>query len=169
MATSRSEYEVALKQAEAELASHDARGEALRAAVEALKGLVAAAPAKRAPARKPARRKPVKRKVVKRKAKARARRPRKSAGAGHPEVAANHYRGLGPTKAYDKFVSEFGDKYSVPQIRDALIMGGVKSSSPTSLATGIHSVRRRRGLAAKAAAKAAKKADAKGSQGKAKS
>ena len=82
MATSRSEYEVALKQAEAELASHDARGEALRAAVEALKGLVAAAPAKRAPARKPARRKAAKKKVVKRKAKARVKRPRKSAGAG---------------------------------------------------------------------------------------
>ena len=160
MATSRREYEVALKQAEAELASHDARGAALRAAVEALKELVAAAPATRAPARKPVRRrKPVKRKVVRRKAKA----PAKSAGAGHPEVPTNHYRGMGPTKAYDKFVNEFGDKYTVPQIRDALIMGGVKSSSPTSLSTGIHSVRRRRGITAKAA----KKAEAKGSQGKA--
>lgn len=176
MATSRKQYEVALKQAEAELASHDARGEALRAAVEALKGLVAAAaPAKRAPARKPVRRrKPVKRKVVRRKAKAPAKRRRKSAGAGHPEVPANHYRGLGPTKAYDKFVKEFGDKYAVPQIRDALLMGGVKSSSPTSLSTGIHSVRRRRATAAKATAKTAKaakakKAEAKGSQGKTKS
>lgn len=164
MATSRREYEVALKQAEAELASHDARGAALRAAVEALKELVAAAPATRAPARKPVRRrKPVKRKVVRRKAKAPAKKRRKSAGAGHPEVPTNHYRGMGPTKAYDKFVNEFGDKYTVPQIRDALIMGGVKSSSPTSLSTGIHSVRRRRGITAKAA----KKAEAKGSQGKA--
>ena len=147
MATPRSEYEVALKHAEGELANHEARGEALRAAVDALKGLLASAPAP-TPA-KPRRRKAAKRKVVRRKPKAAVkRRRRKSAGAGHPKVAADHYKGLGPVKAYDKFVAEFGDDYSVPQVRDALLMGSVKSSSRTSLATSIYSVRRRRAMAA---------------------
>ena len=149
MATSRSEYEGALKQAEAELANHEARGDALRAAVGALKGLLASEPAPAPVPAKPRRRKAAKRKVVRRKPKAAVKRKRrKSAGAGHPKVAADHYKGLGPVKAYDKFVDEFGDDYSVPQVRDALLMGSVKSSSPTSLATSIYSVRRRRAMAA---------------------
>ena len=149
MATPRSEYEVALKHAEGELANHEARGDALRAAVDALKGLLASEPAPAPAPAKPRRRKAAKRKVVRRKPKAAVKRKRrKSAGAGHPKVAADHYKGLGPVKAYDKFVAEFGDDYSVPQVRDALLMGSVKSSSPTSLATSIYSVRRRRAMAA---------------------
>ena len=188
MATSRKQYEVALKQAEAELASHQKRGSTLQAAVDALRELLASAPA---PARRkpPTRRKPVKRKPAKRKArkpkaaakpKAKATVMRKGrkrasrAGAEHPQVASGHYAGLGPTLAYDKFVKEFGDSYTVPQIRDTLIMGGVKSTSRTSLSTGIYSVRRRRGLAPaksarkstkKPAAKAAKKAKAPAASG----
>ena len=127
-AEAKRNYRVALKQAEVELAAHEQRGMALRGAVDGLKTLLAAqAPAKRG--RKGA---PVKR-----------RRRRKSAGAGHPEVPADTFRGMGPTAAYRKFLTMYGTAYSVPQIRDALIQGGVRSSSPTSLLTGLHSVRRR--------------------------
>ncbi len=127
-AASRRNYRVALKQAEADLATHAQRGEALRAAVEGLKSLLAAD----SPATRVQRRGPVKR-----------RRRRKSAGAGHPEVPANTFKGMGPTAAYRKFLTMYGSGWSVPQIRDALIQGGVSSSSPTSLLTGLHSVRRR--------------------------
>ncbi|MDE2975462.1 MAG: hypothetical protein OXU64_12220 [Gemmatimonadota bacterium] len=134
-AAAKRNYRVALKQAEAELAAHEQRGEALRTAVDGLRTLLAArAPAKPAkPAKKP----------VQKKAPAKRRRRRKSAGAGHPEVPADTFKGMGPTAAYRKFLTMYGGSYSVPQIRDALIQGGVKSSSPTSLLTGLHSVRRR--------------------------
>ena len=56
---------------------------------------------------------------------------------------SDHYRGMGPTAAYRKFVSEFGDKYTVTQIRNSLIEGGVEAKSNTSLLTGLHAVRRR--------------------------
>jgi len=127
-AAAKRNYRVALKQAEAELAAHEQRGEALRAAVDGLKNLLGA----RGPAKAVQKRGPVKR-----------RRRRKSAGAGHPEVPADTFRGMGPTAAYRKFLTMYGSGYSVPQIRDALIQGGVRSSSPTSLLTGLHSVRRR--------------------------
>ena len=152
-------YQAALQQAEAELAAHEQRGQALRNAVESLKALLdldSAKPAPKKPARAPAKRKPgrpkKKRKVV------RLRKPRRSAGAGHPPVASDHYTGLGPTAAYRKFIAEFGlDTYTVPQIRDALVAGGVESKSSTSLLTGLHSVRRRDRVKAEAeaAAKAA--------------
>ena len=78
---------------------------------------------------------------------------RRSAGAGHPQVPAGHYAGLGVTAAYRKFVSEFGaSAYSVPQIRDALVQGGVRATSRAALLTGLHSVRRRDRLAAEKAA-----------------
>jgi len=78
---------------------------------------------------------------------------RRSAGAGHPEVPADHYAGLGVTAAYRKFVGEFGAAtYSVPQIRDALLQGGVRTTSPGNVLTGLHSVRRRDRLAAEKAA-----------------
>lgn len=177
MATPRKDYEAALKQAEAELANHQERGVALQAAVDALRELLAAAPApaRRKPARRKAtRRKPAKRKAAKpRAAKSRAaakpkakatvmRKTRKSPSAGLPQVAADHYKGLGPTTAYDKFVAEFGDGYSVPQIRDTLMSGGVNSKSATSLATGIYSVRRRRGIGTKPARKTKASAASKG-------
>lgn len=129
-AEAKRNYRVAMKQAEAELAAHEQRGEALRAAVEGLKTLLAGA----APVKPARRRAPVK---VKR------RRRRKSAGAGHPEVQADTFKGMGPTAAYRKFLTMYGSGYTVPQIRDALLQGGVRSSSPTSLLTGLHSVRRR--------------------------
>ena len=135
-AEARRNYRTALKQAEAELAAHEKRGEALRSAVEGLKNLLEG-PSK--PGRKPGRkpgpkpgRKP-----------GRPRKRRKSAGAGHPEVPRGTFQGMGPTAAYRKFIEMYGDSYSVPQIRDALVQGGVRSSSATSLLTGIHSVRRR--------------------------
>lgn len=85
----------------------------------------------------------------------RTRRRRSSAGAGHPEVAPDEFRGMGPTDAYRKFVATYGDSYSVPQIRDALVSGGVNSASRTSLATGLHAVRRRDRIKAEAAKKEA--------------
>ena len=131
-AESRRDYRTALKHAEAELANHEKRGDALRATIDALKNLLGvgqtAAPA-------PTPKTPVVRK--------KPRKRRKSAGAGHPEVPRGTFKGMGPTYAYRKFVSIYGTGYSVPQIRDALVQGGVESKSSTSLLTGLHSVRRR--------------------------
>lgn len=138
----RSSYEAALKQAEAELADHDRRGEALRNTVASLRSLLALGAAE--PAAKPAAKRAPRKAGKPRGAPVkRLRKPRRSAGAGHPEVGANHYGGMGPTAAYRKFIAEFGDSYTVPQIRDALVAGGVRSKSATSLLTGLHSVRRR--------------------------
>lgn len=91
----------------------------------------------------------------------RPRRRRSSAGTGHPEVAPDEFRGMGPTDAYRKFVATYGDSYSVPQIRDALVSGGVNSASRTSLATGLHAVRRRDRIKAEAAKKEAEELAAK--------
>ncbi len=135
-AEAKSNYRVALKQAEAELAAHEQRGEALRTAVYGLKTLLAdEVPASQARKRAPVRR----------------RRRRKSAGAGHPEVPPGTFRGMGPTAAYRKFLTMYGDGYSMPQIRDALVQGGVRSDSPNALLTGLHSVRRRDRLKEEAA------------------
>ena len=135
-ADARRNYRVALSQAEAELVAHQQRGDALLATVEGLRNLLAVRGPARV-ARKPA-------------AAKRPRRRRRSAGAGHPEVPAGTFKGTGPTAAYRRFIEMYGDAYTVPQIRDALIQGGVRSSSATSLLTGIHSVRRRDRLKAEA-------------------
>ena len=145
-ATSRRHFRAALKQAEADLAAHERNGEALRNAVSALQQLLGAGTVAPKPRRK--------------KAKPRKRPGPKRSGAGHPDVPANTYRGMGPSVAYRKFVADYGDGYTAPQIRDALVQGGVKSASESSLLTGIHAVRRRDLAKAKAAAKAAKKAAA---------
>ena len=147
-ATSRRHFRAALKQAEADLAAHERNGEALRNTVSALQQLLGAG----APAPKP--------KPRRKKAKPRKRPGPKRSGAGHPDVPAHTYRGMGPSVAYRKFVADYGDGYTAPQIRDALVQGGVKSASESSLLTGIHAVRRRDLAKAKAAAKAAKKAAA---------
>lgn len=137
-ATTRNNYQAALKQAEAELASHAERGEALKRTIVALRNLLAlggtapAAPAAAAPVRK---RKP-RRKIIK---------------GNHPPIPAGHFKGMGPTAAYRKFVAEFGMDHPVPSIRDALLAGGVRTKSSTSLLTGLHSVRRRDAMKAKAA------------------
>ena len=150
-AATRGSYQAALKQAETELASHEARGEALRRTVEALRNLLAlgaeapAAPAKPAPVRK---RKP-RRRIIK---------------GNHPPIPSGHYKGLGPTAAYRKFAAEFGIDHPVPSIRDALLAGGVRTKSSTSLLTGLHSVRRRDAMKAKAA-EAAKAAAADAREG----
>lgn len=138
-ATSRRHFRAALKQAEADLAAHERSGEALRNAVSALQQLLA--PAAPKPRRK--------------KAKPRKRPGPKRSGAGHPDVPADTYQGMGPSVAYRKFVADYGDGYTAPQIRDALVQGGVKSASESSLLTGIHAVRRRDLAKAKAAAKKA--------------
>lgn len=152
-AKTRNDYRTALKQAEAELANHEKRGEALRNTIAGLKTLLGvdrkAAP-RAAPKRAPVRKK---------------KRRRKSAGAGHPDVPAGTFRGMGPTYAYRKFVKIYGEGYTVPQIRDALVQGGVRSKSRTSLLTGLHSVRRRDRLKAEAAAREAAEAKAESAGG----
>ena len=141
-AQSRRHYRTALKQAEVQLAEHEKSGEALRSTVDALKQLLGVGAA----------RKPVAKK--KRKKRATGRRPgRKRAGAGHPDVPTDAFLGMGPSSAYRKFVAQYGDGYTVPQIRDALVQGGVKSATDSSLLSGIHSVRRRDRVKAQAAAK----------------
>ncbi len=132
-ATTRASYEAALKKAEAELTAHEERGTALRSTVEALKNLLALQPA--APAA------PKKRAVRKRKKQVRRRRT--VGTSDHPPVPADFFKGMGPTPAYRKFVEEFGADFPVPTIRDTLLAGGVKTTSPTSLLTGLHSIRRR--------------------------
>jgi len=134
-AATKKSYETALTKAEAELANHEQRGEALRQTVNALKGLLALSPAKAPPAK---RRAPVRRKKRKRKA------------TNHPPIPSGLFRGMGPTAAYRKFVARFGADHPVPAIRDALLAGGVRTKSATSLLTGIHSVRRRDAMKAKA-------------------
>lgn len=152
-ARTRNDYRTALKQAEAELANHEKRGEALRNTIAGLKTLLGVD-------RKPASKAAPKRAPVRKR-----RKRRKSAGAGHPDVPAGTFKGMGPTFAYRKFISIYGDGYTVPQIRDALVQGGVRSKSKTSLLTGLHSVRRRDRLKAEAAARAAADADAESSGG----
>lgn len=104
---------------------------------------------------------PVARVAPARRRQVRRRGRRSNAGAGHPEVASDEFKGMGPTDAYRKFIATYGDKYTVPQIRDALLMGGVSSATRTSLLTGLHSVRRRDRLKAEAEQK---KADAAAAQ-----
>lgn len=152
-ARTRSDYRTALQQAEAELANHEKRGEALRNTIAGLKTLLGVD------------RKPVTRAAPKRAPVRKKRKRRKSAGAGHPDVPAGTFRGMGPTFAYRKFVKIYGEGYTVPQIRDALVQGGVKSKSRTSLLTGLHSVRRRDRLKAEAAAQAASEASAESAGG----
>lgn len=152
-ARTRNDYRTALKQAEAELANHEKRGEALRNTIAGLKTLLGVD-------RKPAPRPAPKRAPVRKK-----RKRRKSAGAGHPDVPAGTFKGMGPTYAYRKFVKIYGEGYTVPQIRDALVQGGVKSKSRTSLLTGLHSVRRRDRLKAEADAQAASEASAESAGG----
>lgn len=153
-AKARNDYRMALKQAETELANHEKRGEALRNTIAGLKSLLGVE--RKAPAPAPAPAKPAR---VRKK-----RKRRKSAGAGHPDVPAGTFKGMGPTFGYRKFVQIYGDGYTVPQIRDALVQGGVESKSRASLLTGLHSVRRRDRLKAEAearreAAQAASKSD----------
>lgn len=146
-AQARNDYRTALRQAEAELANHEKRGDTLRNTIAGLKTLLGVerkAAAKAAPAKKA----PAKKTRVKKK-----RKRRKSAGAGHPDVPAGTFKGMGPTFAYRKFVQIYGDGYTVPQIRDALVQGGVESKSRASLLTGLHSVRRRDRLKAEAEAR----------------
>ncbi len=136
-AVTRSNFQAALKQAEDELALHAERGEALKRTIMALRNLLALGretPARAASA--PARRRKPRRRVIK---------------GNHPPIPAGHFKGLGPTAGYRKFVAEFGMDHPVPSIRDALLAGGVRTKSSTSLLTGLHSVRRRDAMKAKAA------------------
>ncbi len=140
--TTRASYEAALKRAEAELAGQDERGKALRNTVDALKALLALEPA-------PA---PKKRRTVRKRKKPGRRRT--VGTSNHPPVPRNFFAGLGPTYAYRKFVAEFGADHPVPEIRDTLLAGGVKTKSATSLLTGLHSIRRRDAMKAKVNTKA---------------
>lgn len=71
-----------------------------------------------------------------------------------------YFEDMGPTQAYRKFQAVFEGDFDVPTIRDALLQGGVKTKSATSLLTGIHQLRRRDRLAEEKKT-AAKEADTK--------
>lgn len=162
-------YQNALEQAKAELANHDKRGDELRATIQGLEGLVARPRARKKPGRKPGRkpgpkpgpkpgRKPGRKpgpKPAAKKAPANGRRSR-AQGAGHPEVKPRAYRGKGTTEAYRLFLKEHGAKWTVPQIRNALIAGGLKKN-PSALLTSIHGIIRRDRLQAEKKAKGAAK------------
>ena len=68
-------------------------------------------------------------------------------GAGHPEVSPFAYRGKGVTAAYRSFVAQYGATYTVPQVRNALIAGGLKKD-PAAVLTAIHGIKRRDRIAA---------------------
>ncbi len=161
-------YQSALEQARAELANHDKRGEELRAVVQGLESLLAAPRPRKKPGPKPgskARKKPgpKPRKKPGPKPGAKGGRPKaksqlkpgpRSQGAGHPEVSPSAFRGLGTTKAYRRFLQEYGDGYTPPQIRDALIVGGLRPKSRSGLLTAIHGIIRRDRIKAEKEAKA---------------
>ncbi len=136
-AETRRSYQVALKQAQRELGGLDKRADALRQTIEALQTLLAPTSDVVAERRPP----PVRRAKIVR--------------GNHPPVRSDHFKGMGPTSAYRKFVAEFGADHPVPRIRDALLAGGVNTKSSASLLTGLHSVRRRDAMKEKAAQKAA--------------
>jgi len=133
-AETRRSYQVALRQAQRELGGLDKRADALRQTIEALQTLLAPTADVVTERRRP----PVRRARIVR--------------GNHPPVRSDHFKGMGPTSAYRKFVAEFGADHPVPGIRDALLAGGVRTKSSASLLTGLHSVRRRDAMKEKAAA-----------------
>ncbi len=148
----RNNYQKALRDAEAELAAHEQRGDALRQTVEGLRIVLGAPkPAPRKAASKPAKASPK---------RGKGRRP----VTGVPKTRKGTYRGLGPTAAYEKFKKLHGDGYGVSQVTEALLQGDVKSKSRQSVLTAIHTARRKAKLEREALNKAAdaavKKAEA---------
>ena len=76
-------------------------------------------------------------------------------GSKAPAIPPDFFRGKKPTQAYHEFVKLWGVNYTVPQIRDALIAGGIKGHSRGSLLAAIHSVLRRERLKAEGKAELA--------------
>lgn len=146
-------YRNALAQAQAELANHGKRGDELRATIRGLEALLADPLARKKPGPKPGAKKkkpgpkPGRKPAAKKKAKPANGRRTRQQGAGHPEVSRFAYRGKGVTAAYRSFVAQYGAKYTVPQIRNALIAGGLKKD-PSAVLTAIHGIIRRDRLAA---------------------
>jgi hypothetical protein len=56
------------------------------------------------------------------------------------KIPPDFFKGKKPTQAYRDFVRLWGDDYSVPQIRDAFIEGGMEAKSRNSLLAMLHSV-----------------------------
>lgn len=159
-ATELRTYQSALAQARTELANHDKRGEELRAVVQGLESLLGPAPASKKPSAKP-RKKPGPKSVAapsRPNVASRLKPGPRSQGAGHPEVGPRAFRGLGTTKAYRRFLQEHGDGYTPPQVRDALIAGGLKPKTRSSLLTAIHGIIRRDRIKAEKEARAGKSA-----------
>ena len=63
-----------------------------------------------------------------------------------PVVPPRFFKGKKPTQAYREFVELWGSDFSVPQIRDALIAGGIEPNDPRKLLAALHSVLRRERL-----------------------
>ena len=85
--------------------------------------------------------------AAKKKTKPANGRKSRQQGAGHPEVSRFAYRGKGVTAAYRSFVAQYGAGYTVPQIRNALIAGGLEKD-PAAVLTAIHGILRRDRIAA---------------------
>ena len=67
-------------------------------------------------------------------------------GSKAPVIPPDFFRGKRPTQAYQEFVKLWGADHPVPQIRDALIEGGIQGYERGKLLAALHSVLRRERL-----------------------
>ena len=67
-------------------------------------------------------------------------------GSKAPVIPPDFFRGKKPTQAYHEFVKLWGADHPVPQIRDALIAGGIQGYERGKLLAALHSVLRRERL-----------------------
>ena len=73
-------------------------------------------------------------------------------GSKAPTIPPDFFKGKKPTQAYREFVKLWGADHPVPQIRDAILSGGLQGKSRAELLAALHSVLRRDRLAAEKAA-----------------
>ena len=69
-----------------------------------------------------------------------------SNGSEAPAIPPNLFKGKQITQAYREFVLLHGEGYRVPQVRDALLAGGVETKVGGNLLAALHSVVRRERL-----------------------
>ena len=64
-------------------------------------------------------------------------------GASRPTIPPGFFKGKRATQAYRDFVGLWGADHPMPEIRDALIAGGIEAKSESALLQQLHSVKRR--------------------------
>jgi len=109
-------YLAALRDAEKELAGIDSRRSALQATIASLARLVDADAQLEMGIRS------------------------ETTGSIPPKIPPDFFKGKKPTQAYRDFVRLWGEDHSVPEIRNALIEGGIETKSKNSLLAALHSV-----------------------------